>query len=186
VMTVPREHLERVILIVSTPPPPPPPLPVPSRPIREKVRIVGIELGLPGVLVIDADYGLFHTFASANLALPILTAAGDDVWMAAAFGAGISIPIGKSHWTVDVFAQTTPFHVTSFYTYLGFGLGAGFHYTAPSGLVLGVSLPVIGFAARLGSSPYGYDASFGYNDSLGYYYLGAFAAMPLLTAGYRF
>ena len=49
-----------------------------------------------------------------------------------------------------------------------------------------MTLPVVGFATRFGSSPYGYDPSFRYNDSLAYYYLAAFTGMPLLTFGYRF
>jgi hypothetical protein len=119
--------------------------------------------------------------------MPLVTASGNSTWYAAALGAGISWPFGDtSRWRFDVFAQVLPFHTTSFYTYLGLGLGAGFHYTAASGFTVGMTFPVVGFSTRLGSSPYGYDASFRYNDSLGYYYLGAIAGMPLLTLGYRF
>jgi hypothetical protein len=153
----------------------------------ERLRVAGVQFGLPGTLVVDADYRLFRGFASANVLFPVLTASGDSLWTAGSAGVGIAVPISESRrWKLDVFGQVLPLHVTSHYTYLAFGIGAGFHYTAPSGFTFGVSFPIAGFATRFGSSPYGYDAAFTYNDSLGYYYLAGAAGMPLVTMGYRF
>ena len=169
VVSVPRAHLVRVRL---TRPP-------------ERMRVVGVASSLLGTISVDAEYGKLRGFASTNLLMPILTATSKSTWYAAAAGGGLALPISR-HWRVDVLGEIAPFHTTSFYTYLAFGIGAGAHYTAPSGLTFGVSFPVVGWSTRLGSSPYGYDASFRYNDSLAYYYAGALAGMPLLTLGYRF
>jgi hypothetical protein len=175
VITVPRASLLRVTTGA------------PTTLTTERLRVVGVQMSLLGTVAVDAEYKRLRGFASTSLLLPIATASGSSTWVAAAAGAGMTFPIGKSsRWNLDVFGQVVPFHTTSFYTYLGFGVGAGAHYTAPSGFTLGVSFPVLGFSTRLGSSPYGYDASFRYNDSLAYYYAGALAGMPLLTMGYRF
>ena len=174
VITAPRDKLLRVILIDAAAEEPPAP---------EQPRMWGISAGLPGVVQGDVDYGPWHAFASANVLLPILS---DSRWIDAAVGGGVAIPIGASRWKVDAFGEVLPLHATSFYTYLAFGIGAGFHYTAPSGFTVAFTLPVLGFATRLGHSPYGYDGPFRYNDSLGYYYLAAFGGAPLVTMGYRF
>ena len=154
----------------------------------EKWRVVGVHSSLLGTVAVDVDYKHLHAFASTSLLLPVMTAAeGNRLWLTAAAGVGVTVPMGKtSRWKLDVFGQVLPLHTTSFYTYLGLGVGAGFHYTAPSGFAVGFTFPVIGFSTRLGSSPYGYDASFRYNDSLAYYYLAGVAGMPLVTLGYRF
>lgn len=171
VIRVPRDHVVRMTMLE------------PER--VERMRVVGVQTSLLGTVVVDADYRHLRGFASASLLLPLITASGDNTYYAAAVGAGMSWPLSR-HWNVDGFAQVVPFHTTSFYTYLGFGLGAGLHYTGASGFTFGITFPVVGFSTRLGSSPYGYDASFRYNDSIGYYYLGAVAGMPLVTLGYRF
>lgn len=151
----------------------------------ERLRVLGVHSSLLGTAAVDAEYGYLRGFASTNLLLPILTATSKSTWYAAALGGGLSVPINR-RWRVDAVAEVAPFHTTSFYTYLAFGVGAGVHYTAASGLSIGVSFPVVGWSARLGSSPYGYDASFRYRDSLAYFYAAGLAGMPLLTIGYRF
>jgi hypothetical protein len=174
VITVPRASLERVIAIDAATAP-------------ERRRIVGLHSSLLGTFAIDADYKMLHVFASTNVLMPVLTASSNSLWLTAAVGGGVSLPIGETgHWRFDAFAQVLPLHVTSYYTYLGLGVGAGFHYTAASGFSLGFTFPVIGFATRVGRSPSGYDAPFRYNDSIGYYYLAGIAGMPLVTLGYRF
>ncbi|MDX2093789.1 MAG: hypothetical protein SFX73_38490 [Kofleriaceae bacterium] len=187
VVTVQRGTVTRVFVVDPIAPPAltvttPAPTVVP--PVR---RVVGVQMSLLGTLAVDADLCRFRAFASTNLLMPVLTASGDSLWFAAALGAGLTLPLGESkRWRVDVFAEVLPFRTTSHYTYLGFGLGGGLHYTSPSGFTFGMTVPVVGFATRLGSSPTGYDSTFTYNDSLGYYYLAGFAGMPLLTMGYRF
>jgi len=182
VVTVPRDKLQRVIATeapataIATPPA-----------VTEKMRVVGLQFSLLGTVAVDADYKLLHGFASTNLLLPIMTASGNSTWLAASVGGGVSVPMGAtSRWKLDVFGEVLPLRTTSYYTYLAFGLGAGFHYTASSGFSVGITVPMLGFSTRLGSSPYGYDASFRYNDSVGYYYVAAIAGMPLVTMGYRF
>jgi hypothetical protein len=145
----------------------------------------GLHFGLPGTLSVDVDAGLLHAFASPNVLLPILTESGESRWYAGALGAGVSLPI-SSRWRFDTFAVTMPLHYTSFYTYLTAGLGIGFHRTSASGVSWGFTFPLIGFAKRVGHSPYGYDAPFRTNDSLGYFYLAGFTTLPLVTIGYRF
>jgi hypothetical protein len=175
VVTVPRAQLARVILVDDQPAAGP-----------ERPRMISAQFGIPGTLMVDYDRELFHAFSSANVLAPILTASSHP-WIAASVGAGVSIPLSPTtHWKFDVFGQVLPLHITSFYTYLAFGVGAGFHYTAASGFSVGITLPVIGASRRLGSSPYGYDAPYRYSDSLGNYYLAAFIGMPLVTFGYRF
>jgi hypothetical protein len=172
VVTVSRAKVSRII---ATEPP------------VERMRAIGVQSSLLGTAVIDVDYRKLRGFASMNLLLPILTASGGNPWYAASVGGGLSLPFGTNRrWRLDVFGQVMPFRSTSFYTYVGFGAGAGFHYTSASGFTMGITFPVIGFATRVGSSPHGYDASFRYNDSLAYYYLAGIAGMPLLTFGYRF
>ena len=176
VVTVSRERLAHVILVEDEPEPAAP----------ERVRMLSVQFGIPGTLMADVDRGPWHGFASANVLAPILTASSHP-WIAAAVGGGLSFPLSPaSHWKLDVFGEVLPLHITSFYTYLAFGIGAGFHYTAANGFSIGITLPVLGAARRLGSSPYGYDAPFRYGDSLGYYYLASFVGMPLVTFGYRF
>lgn len=171
VVSVPRAKVARLILAEAP----------------EKRRIVGLQVSPLGTVAVDADYRRIHGFASTSLMMPILTASGESPWVAAAFGAGVSVPVRrKSRWRFDVFGGVMPLRTTSHYTYLGFGIGGGFHYTARSGFTLGIKFPVLGFATRIGSSPTGYDAPFRYNDSVGYYYLAATAGMPLFTMGYRF
>ena len=180
VVTVPRDKLQRIIAIET-----PATTTAPEAP--EKMRVLGLQFSLLGTVAVDADYKLLHGFASTSLLLPIVTASGNSTWVAGAIGGGVSVPVGKtSRWKLDVFGEVLPLHTTSYYTYLAFGVGAGFHYTASSGFTVGFTVPVIGFSTRLGSSPTGYDASFRYNDSVGYYYLAAVAGMPLVTMGYRF
>lgn len=174
VVSMPRAHLARVTLIDDGVP-------------GDRARMLGLHSSLLGTVVVDAERGRMRAFFSTSLLLPLITLSGESTWFAAAFGAGLSWPMSEtSRWRIDVFGEVVPFHTTSFYTYLGFGVGGGFHYTSASGFTLGFTFPVIGFATRLGSSPYGYDPSFRYNDSLAYYYVGALAGMPLLTFGYRF
>jgi hypothetical protein len=181
VVTVPRDKLQRMIAIEVTAPA------ATTVEAAEKMRVFGLQFSLLGTVAVDADYKLLHGFASTSLLLPIVTASGNNTYVAAAVGGGVSIPMGKtSRWKLDVFGEVLPLHTTSYYTYLAFGVGAGFHYTASSGFTIGFTVPVIGFSTRLGSSPTGYDASFRYNDSVGYYYLAAVAGMPLITMGYRF
>jgi hypothetical protein len=172
VVAVLRDHVRRVILLETEPEP-------------ETVRTWGLHFGVPGTLAGDVDYGRLHAFASANVVLPLLTATSDSTWFAAALGGGLSVHVSPG-WRFDAFASVMPLHYTSFYTYLAAGLGVGFHHTAASGLSFGFALPVIGFAARLGKSPNGYDAPFRYADSLGYFYLAGISALPLVTVGYRF
>jgi len=173
VTSVPRAQLVRVTLVE------------PSE--RERRRVWGLQSSLLGTVVVDVERGRLRGFASTNLLLPLITLSGESTWFAGAVGAGVSWPMSAtSHWKLDLFGEVLPFHTTSFYTYLGVGVGGGFHYTAPSGFTLGFTFPIVGFASRLGHSPYGYEASFRYNDSLAYYYVGALAGMPLLTFGYRF
>jgi hypothetical protein len=170
VVTVPRSQLMRVI----------------DSPVQpDRTRVYGIQSSLLGTVAVDAEWKRLRAFASMNVLLPVLTASSSSTWIAAAVGAGISLPL-HGRWKLDVFGDVLPFHTTSFYTYLGFGVGAGVHWTGASGLTLGATLPLLGFATRIGSSPYNYDPSFRYNDSLGYYYLAGLAGLPLLTVGYRF
>jgi len=176
VISVPRGHVQHVFVSDFA---------VPGAPEPERHRMWGVHFGFPGTLVGDVDYRWLHAFASPNVMLPILTASGESRWYSAAIGAGISIPL-SSRWRFDAFGETMPLHYTSFYTYLATGLGVGFHRTGTSGISVGFTLPIIGFAARLGHSPYGYDAPFRYNDSLSYFYLAGFTTMPLVTLGYRF
>jgi hypothetical protein len=180
VVTVERSALARVIALETAEPPASPPAP-------EKLRVVGLQISLLGTIAVDADYKYLRGFASTNLLLPILTASGDSRWMAAAIGGGASFELGSSRrWRLDVFGEVLPLRTTSHYTYVGFGIGAGLHYTSRSGFTLGVTFPVIGFSTRVGSSPTGYDPAFRYNDSLKYFYFAGLAGMPLLTLGYRF
>ena len=182
VISVPREHVRRLILVdLATPVP----LPAPVPPGLAPRRLWGVHFGLPGTLSVDVDYGRLHAFVSPNVLLPILTASGESAWYAAAIGAGVSLPV-SSRWRFDAFAVTMPLHYTSFYTYLAAGLGLGFHHTAANGLSWGFTLPVLGLAKRLGHSPYGYDAPFRTGDSLGYFYLAGITTLPLVTIGYRF
>jgi len=176
VISVSREHVRRLILTDFA-------MPAPAGP--EPHRLWGLHFGLPGTLAVDVDYGRLHAFASPNVLLPILTESGESAWYAASIGVGASLPV-SGRWRFDAFAVTMPLHYTSFYTYLAAGIGIGFHHTAASGLSWGFTLPVLGFAKRLGHSPYGYDAPFRYNDSLGYFYLAGFTTLPLVTLGYRF
>jgi hypothetical protein len=188
VISVPRERLRRVVAVASiTTAKVATEHPAEHAAAPEKTRIVALQFGVPGTLQVDADYKLFHAFASTNVLASILTASGDSLWTASAFGAGVSLPMtSTSRWRLDVFGQVLPLHVTSFYTYLAVGAGVGFHHTAPSGFTVGFTFPVLGFATRLGSSPYGYDGPFRYNDSVGYYYFAGLVGMPLVTMGYRF
>ena len=172
VVTVPRAHLVKVILVW-------PAAPTPTR------RMIGVTFGLPGTLAVDADFRQWHAFASINGVFPILTAVGGSPWIAGAIGGGYAVRL-SAHWRLDVFGTVLPLHTTSYYTYLGFGVGGGFHYTGSSGFTVDLAMPLLGFATRLGKSPYGYDAPFRYNDSLGYFYLGGFVGLPLATFGYRF
>jgi len=171
VVTVPRAHLVRVILADAAP--------------SEAHRMIGVTFGLPGTIAVDADLRRWHAFASINGVFPILTEVGGSPWIAGAVGGGYTVPLSR-HWRLDVFGTVLPLRTTSYYTYLGFGVGGGFHYTGPSGFTVDLAMPLLGFATRLGSSPYGYDAPFRYNDSLGYFYLGGFVGLPLATFGYRF
>jgi hypothetical protein len=182
VVTVQRAHVAKLFLVEEAPRGVAFQL---AAPAIEPHRLWGVHFGLPGTLLVDVDYRYWHAFASPNVLLPILTASGEHTWYAAAVGGGVSIHLSR-RWKVDAFAEVMPLRYTSFYTYLAGGLGVGVHHTAASGLSVGFSLPVVGFAARLGSSPYGYDAPFRYNDSVGYFYLAGFSTMPLLTIGYRF
>lgn len=188
VVTLPRAKVVRVIVVETSPVEAVKAVALDGPPGPEKWRVVGVHSSLLGTVAVDVDYKHFRAFASTSLLLPVMTAAeGNRLWLTAAAGAGVTVPLGTtSRWKLDVFGQVLPLHTTSFYTYLGFGVGAGFHYTAASGLSVGFSFPVIGFSTRLGSSPYGYDAAFRYNDSLAYYYLAGAAGMPIVTLGYRF
>ncbi len=177
VITIARDKLRRVIAI-DVPRPPPAP---------DKLRFVGVQFSLLGTIAVDVDYKHLHAFASTNVLFPILTAGGSGTWLTGAAGVGGSWPLGDTgRWRLDVFGQVLPLHTTSYYTYLGVGVGAGFHYTARSGFTVGFTLPVVGFATRFGTSTYGYDASFRYNDSVAYYYFAGISGMPILTMGYRF
>jgi hypothetical protein len=155
--------------------------------VPDKRRFVGVQFSLLGTVAVDVDYKNFHAFASTNLLFPILTAGGSGTWLTGAVGAGASWPLGDTgRWRLDVFGHVAPLRTTSYYTYLGVGVGAGFHYTARSGFTLGFTLPIVGFASRFGTSTYGYDASFRYNDSVAYYYFAGISGMPIVTMGYRF
>ena len=177
VITIPREHVARVVIVAVAP------IAVPVRP--EKRRMWSAQFGIPGTLAVDVDHGRLHGFASFNVLASILTAESSTHVVSGAIGGGLAVPM-SSRWKLDVFGAVIPLHVTSFYTYLGAGIGAGFHYTARSGITVGFTLPVLGFARRIGSSPYGYDARFRYSDSLGYYYFAGALGLPLVTMGYRF
>lgn len=148
-------------------------------------RMWDVQLSLPGSLNVDVDRGYLHAFASGSFLLPILTGAGQHTWFGFSAGAGIAVPVTE-HWKLDAFAVVMPLRYTSFYTYLATGLGIGAHFTGRSGMTFGVALPLLGFAARLGHSPYGYDAPFRTNDSLGYFYFAGITALPLVSVGYRF
>jgi hypothetical protein len=176
VITIARAHVQRMVLVDLADVAPPMP---------ERHRLWGLHFGLAGTLVGDVDYKMWHAFVSPNVLLPLLTDSGESAWFAGAVGGGVSLPI-SGRWKFDGFVAVMPLHYTSFYTYLATGLGFGFHHTAANGLSVGFSLPLIGFAARLGHSPYGYDAPFQRNDSLGYFYLAGLTALPLVTIGYRF
>jgi hypothetical protein len=184
VITIARERVLRVVMIDEAPAPAVTAVVAATAP--ERMRVVALQMSLLGTVAVDAEYKRLRAFASTSLLLPAVTASGGNTWFAGAVGAGMSLPLGNSRWKLDVFGQALPFRTTSFYTYLGFGVGAGAHYTAASGFTVGVTFPVLGFSTRVGSSPYGYDASFRYNDSLAYYYAAGLAGMPLLTMGYRF
>jgi hypothetical protein len=176
VLTVSREHLQHVILVDQAPAAPA---------VRDRRRLWGVHFGLVGTLVGDVDYGILHAFVSPNVLLPVLTESGETAWYAGALGAGVGLPL-SGRWKFDAFAAVMPLHYTSFYTYLAVGLGFGVHHTAANGLSVGFTLPLIGFAQRFGHSPYGYDAPYQRNDSLGYFYLAGLTSLPLVTIGYRF
>jgi small nuclear ribonucleoprotein (snRNP)-like protein len=176
VVTISREHVQHVILAGQT---------VVAPPAPERHRMWGLHFGLVGTLVGDVDYGILHAFVSPNVLLPLLTESGEAAWYAGAVGAGVTLPLA-GRWKLDAFAAVMPLRYTSFYTYLATGLGFGVHHTAANGLSVGFTLPLIGFAARFGHSPYGYDAPYQRNDSLGYFYLAGLTSLPLLTIGYRF
>ena len=180
-IAVPRDHVQEVVFVDVRP------NALAGMPVRpyDRPRRWGLHFGVPGTLVGDVDDGFLHAFVSPNVLLPVLTAYGEGAWYAGSVGVGASFHLSR-RWKVDAFATAMPLHYTSFYTYLATGLGVGFHYTAPSGLSVGFALPVVGFAARLGHSPYGYDAPFRYSDSLTYFYLAGFTTLPLVTIGYRF
>ena len=176
VITIQRNRVRRVIALELAAPPLPEP---------DKRRFVGVQFSLLGTVAVDVDYKHLHAFASTNLLFPILTAGGSGTWLTGAAGVGGSWPLGDTgRWRLDVFGEVLPLHTTSYYTYLG--VGAGFHYTARSGFTLGFTLPIVGFASRFGTSTYGYDASFRYNDSVAYYYFAGISGMPIVTMGYRF
>lgn len=178
VITIDRAKVVRLVAIDALPPPAPEP---------DKQRFVSLQISLLGTAAVDVDYKHFHAFASTNLLFPVLTAGGSGTWWTGAIGAGGSWPLGDTgRWRLDVFGTVAPLHTTSYYTYLGVGVGAGFHYTARSGFALGFTLPIVGFASRFGESTYGYDASFRYNDSIAYFYFAGISGMPIVTLGYRF
>lgn len=177
VVTISREHVQHVILVGEAPPT--------IGSAHERRRMWGVHFGLVGTLVGDVDYGVLHAFVSPNVLLPLLTESGESAWYSGAVGAGVALPLA-GRWKFDAFAAVMPLHYTSFYTYLATGLGFGVHHTAANGLSVGFTLPLIGFAARFGHSPYGYDAPYQRNDSLGYFYLAGLTSLPLVTIGYRF
>lgn len=180
VITIDRAKVLRVIALDEAPTPAP-------MPAADKQRFVGVQFSLLGTVAVDVDYERFHAFVSTNLLFPILTAGGSNTWLTGAAGAGLSWRLGDTgRWRLDVFGHVAPLRTTSYYTYLGVGVGAGFHYTARSGFTLGFTMPIVGFAQRFGTSTYGYDASFRYNDSVAYYYFAGISGMPIVTMGYRF
>ena len=150
-----------------------------------RLRMWDVALSLPGSLNVDVDRGYLHAFASGSFLLPILTGAGQHTWFGFSVGAGVAVPVTE-RWKLDAFATVMPLRYTSFYAYLATGIGIGAHFTGRSGMTFGVTLPLLGFAARLGHSPYGYDAPFRTNDSLGYFYFAGLTALPLVSVGYRF
>jgi hypothetical protein len=153
----------------------------------ERERIAGIHFGMSVSLAVDAEWRMFYGFANGNVLLPLTTLTGNASWLAFSIGGGVTLPlVAHSHWRADLFAQVLPLYMGGAYSYLGIGAGIGLRYAAASGFTLGLKLPVIGYAARVGHSPYGYDPSFRANEGFGYYYLASLLGMPLLSVGYRF
>src|SRR5437016_4252785 len=75
IVSLPREHVVRVILGEAT-----------AAPLAggagafdriSATRSVGVGFGVPGTLVVDVDYRMFHAFASPNVLVSILTASGE-------------------------------------------------------------------------------------------------------------
>jgi hypothetical protein len=171
VVSVPREKVARLLAVEA--------------PARE--RIVGVHFGMTVSLEVDAQWRLLYGFVNGNVLFPLTTVAGTDTWIALAGGAGITLPLARgSRWHADLFGLVAPLYLGGSYTYLGMGFGAGLRFDAHSGFSFGIKVPLIGYAARIGNSPYGYDSPFHAAYGFGYYYLSAVMGLPVLSVGYRF
>lgn len=174
VISVPRDRIVRLHAVAP-----------PAEPPRE--RIVGVNFGLSVSLLVDARYKLFYGFANGNVLFPLTSLAGTTPWLAFAVGAGIALPLVKgSRWFADMFGQVLPLHIGGAYSYVGVGVGVGLRYDSPAGFVFAVKLPVVGYSARVGRSPYGYDPPHRAGYGFGYYYLAALMGLPIVSVGYRF
>jgi hypothetical protein len=182
VISVPRERLVHLkALDAGTEPA------APDAAAPERERVIGVHFGLSVSLAVDAQWRLFYGFVNGNVLFPLTTVTGNAAWMALAFGAGFTVPLERGHrWYADLVGQVLPLYLGSPYTYVGMGLGFGLRYLARSGFTFAVKLPVLGYAARVGRSPYGYDSSFRAGYGFGYYYLAGLMGLPLVSVGYRF
>lgn len=196
IATIPRALVVAVRLDeiekVPVSPPAPPPVVTPEMPPSApedaeppmKPRYFGVHLGMAPGVALDVDYEYFHAFASTSWLFPLVTS-GQMVAFTA--GMGASIPFSP-RWRFDVFGHVAPiFESVSGYSgtglqpHVGFGLGIGLHYTAPSGFSIGVKLPVIGAATTTSTQA---NASVG--EIVGWYYLASAFSLPVFSVGYRF
>jgi hypothetical protein len=153
----------------------------------ERERIVGAHFGATVSLAVDAQWRAFYGFVNGNVLFPLTTVAGTNSWIALSTGGGVTFPLAKgSRWRFDLFGLVLPLYLGGSYTYLGLGAGIGLRFETHAGFSFGVKVPVIGYSARIGHSPYGYDSPFHAGYGFAYYYLAAAMGMPLLSVGYRF
>lgn len=195
VLTVHLAENPAAVSVVPAPASLPPPVDVAAS-VREEegpkskpaARHVGVHIGLPPGVAFDVDYGNFHAFISTSLLFPI---ASSGQMFAFTAGAGPTFAL-TDRWHFDLFFHLAPMFWQQYYysvgntsglrfePFLAAGVGMGFHYTAPSGWCVGITLPLLGGAA--GNYP-------AFNDSVGiaaaYYYLASAMSLPGFSFGYR-
>jgi hypothetical protein len=164
------------------------PVLLPTRRVRNGDRAPGIHFGLPGVLAFDGAFKPVYFLFSVGLGVP---AATRFEYGSFTIGLGGTFRIKRSRWNFDIFAHATPSFIPDprYYTFLGTGkretlfvfatgVGAGFHYTFPNGLDIGIKLPLGGVA--LSGRP------LTTTQRIGYYYLQSAISYPVVSVGYRF
>lgn len=144
-----------------------------------------MHLGLSPGIAADFEFGMFYMFLSAS---PLATLASSGNVFGFCAGAGLSITL-PSRWHFDVFADVAPLWwkggPSSFgqeASYVGLGVGIGFHYTSPRGWAIGFKAPLLGAAPTLGGTGSGYDVT----AATEMFYLANVVSLPMVSLGYRF